>query len=210
MTNIIESLKWRYATKAFDTSKEVTQADLDTILAAGNLAATSYGLQPFAFVVVADAAKKQALVEHAYGQAQVAANGALVVLAARTDLDAAYISEYTARIESTRDLPAGAVDGYKDMMVGHLTNLTPEARLVWAQKQSYIALGTMMLAASELHIDNAALEGFNPDKFDEVLGLTAMNLRATSLLVLGYRSAEDATSAYAKVRKDIKDIVVRI
>ena len=130
MTSIIENLKWRYATKAFDTSKEITASDLDTILAAGNLAATSYGLQPFTFVIVDDAAKKQALVEHAYGQTQVAANAVLIVLAARTDIDTAYISEYITRIESTRRLPAGSVDGYKDMMVGHLTNLTPEARLV--------------------------------------------------------------------------------
>ena len=210
MTNIIENLKWRYATKIFDTSKAVSGADLDTILAAGNLAATSYGLQPFTFVVVDDVAKKQSLVEHAYGQTQVAENSVLVVLAARTNLDTAYITEFTTRVESTRGLPAGSVDGLKDMMVGHLTNLSPELRLAWAQKQSYIALGTMMAAASELHVDNAALEGFNSDKFDEVLGLTAHNLHATTLLVLGYRSSDDATSTYAKVRKNIEDIVVHI
>ena len=210
MTNIIENLNWRYATKAFDTSKAVSETDLDTILDAGNLTATSYGLQPFTFVTVDDVATKQALVEHAYGQTQVAANAVLIVLAARTDIDTAYISEYIARIELIRGLPAGSVDGFKDMMIGHLTNLTPEARLVWAQKQSYIALGTMMAAASELHIDNAALEGFNPDKFDEVLGLTNLNLRATTLLVLGYRSPDDATSQYTKVRKDISNIVIRI
>jgi nitroreductase len=210
MKTIIENLKWRYATKAFDTSKAVSAEDLNYVLEAGNLAASSYGLQPFAFVVVDDTAKKQALVEHAYGQTQVAANGALIVIAARTDVDAAYISEFTARIETTRGLTTGAVDGYKDMMVGSLTNQTPEARLAWAQKQSYIALGTMMAAASERGLDNAALEGFSPDKFDEVLGLAAHNLHATTLLVLGYRSEEDATSQYAKVRKDIKDIVVHI
>ena len=132
------------------------------------------------------------------------------LLAARTDIDAAYVAEYTARIETTRGLPAGAVDGYKDMMTGDMTNRTPEAKLVWAQKQAYIALGTMMDAASELQIDNAALEGFNPAKFNEVLGLDAHNLHASILLVLGYRSDEDATAAYAKVRKDLKDIVVTI
>jgi nitroreductase / dihydropteridine reductase len=210
MTNIIENLKWRYATKVFDTTKAVSAEDLNFVLDAGNLAASSYGLQPFTFVVVDDAAKKQALIEHAYGQTQIAANGALIVIAARTDVDTAYISEFTARIESTRGLPGGSVDGYKDMMVGSLTNQTPEARLVWAQKQSYIALGTMMSAASERGIDNAALEGFNPDKFNEVLGLAEHNLHATVLLVLGYRSTEDATSQYAKVRKDIKDIVVHM
>jgi nitroreductase len=207
---IIENLKKRYATKIFDTSKEVSSDDLAYVLEAGNLAATSYGLQPFTFVVVDDAKKKQALVEHAYGQTQVAQNGALIVLAVRTDVNADYITEYTNRIEVTRGLPAGAVDGYKDMMVGHLTNIGEADRMVWAQKQAYIALGTMMVAAGERGLDNAALEGFSADKFDEVLGLTAMNLRATALLVLGYRSADDATASYAKVRKDINDIVVHI
>ncbi len=205
---IIENLQWRYATKVFDTSKAVTEEDLNFVLEAGNLAATSYGLQPFTFVVVDDQAKKQALVEHAYGQTQVAENGALIVLAARTDVDTAYITEYTNRMEAIRNLPAGTVDGFKDMMVGHLTNISDTDRLIWAQKQAYIALGTMMAAASERHIDNAALEGFSADKFDEVLGLPAHNLRATALLALGSRSAEDATAAYTKVRKDIKDIVV--
>ena len=208
--SIIENLEWRYATKVFDTSKAVSTEDLHFVLEAGNLAATSYGLQPFTFVVVEDATKKQALVEHAYGQTQVAENGALIVLAARTDVDTAYITEYTNRVEAIRNLPAGTVDGFKDMMIGHLTNISDTDRLIWAQKQAYIALGTMMAAAAEKHIDNAALEGFNPDKFDEILGLPAHNLRATALLVLGYRSAEDATATYTKVRKDSKDIVVTI
>lgn len=207
---IIENLKWRYATKVFDTTKTLAEADLNTILEAGNLAATSYGLQPFKMVVVTDEAKKQALVEHAYGQTQIAQNGALIVLSVCTDVDADYIAEYTSRIETTRGLPAGSVDGYKDMMVGDLPNRTPEARLAWAQKQAYIALGTMMAAASELRIDNAGLEGFSPDGFNQVLGLSEMNLHASVLLVLGYRSNEDATANYAKVRKDINNIVVKI
>ena len=207
---ILENLKWRYATKKFDTSKVLSESDLTSILEAGNLAASSYGLQPFQFVVVEDIAKKQALIEHAYGQTQIAENGALIVLAARTDIDATYITEFTNRIETIRNFPAGTVDGYKDMMIGDLPNRTPEARLSWAQKQAYIALGTMMAAASELHIDNAGLEGFNPMKFNEVLGLDALHLHASVLLVLGYRSEEDQTQHYAKVRKNIGDIVVRI
>ena len=205
-----ENLEWRYATKKFDTSKELSADDLNYVLEAGNLAATSYGLQPFTFVVVTDEAKKLALVESAYGQTQVAQNGALIVLAARTDIDAAYITEYTTRAETLRNLPSGTIDGYKDMMIGDLTNRTPEARLIWAQKQAYIALGTMMAAASERHVDNAGLEGFNPTVFNEILGLDAHNLTATVLLVLGYRSDEDQTQQYAKVRKQLDDIVVRI
>ncbi len=206
---IQQALAWRYATAQFDTSKSIPEADLNSILEAGNLAATAYGLQPFTFVVVTDQALKESLVAHAYGQNHIAQNSALIVLAARTDIDETYITEYTTRIETTRGLPAGTVEGFKGMMVGDLTNRTPEARLTWAQKQSYIALGTMMAAASELEIDNHALEGFNPEKFNEVLGLDAHNLHATTLLALGYRSTDDTTQHYAKVRKPLTDIVLR-
>lgn len=205
-----ESLAWRYATQQFDVTKTISEGDLTDILEAGNLSATAYGLQPFSFVVVTDQAKKEALVPVAYNQTHVKDNSVLIVLAARTDINEAYITEYTTRIETIRNLPAGTVDGYKNMMIGDLTNRTPEARLVWAQKQAYIALGTMMVAASEKEIDNHALEGFDPSAFNEILGLDALNLHATVLLALGYRSTEDQTQNYAKVRKQLDDIVVRI
>jgi nitroreductase / dihydropteridine reductase len=203
-------LHWRYATKKFDTSKALPAEDLEYILAAGNLAATSYGLQPFNIIVVTDEAKKQALMGHAYNQLQVGENAALIVLAARTDVDATFIATYTARIESERGLPAGAIDGYKDMMTGHLTSLSAETRLVWAQKQAYIALGTMMVAAAEKQVDSCPMEGFDPAKFDEVLGLAAMNLHATIVLPIGYRSSTDETAQYKKVRRTLADIVVRM
>ncbi len=206
----ISSLQWRYATKQFDPSKALATEDLEYILQAGNLAATSYGLQPFNIVVVTDEAKKQALIPHAYNQAQVGTNGALIVLAARTDIGTTFIAEYTARLEDERGLPAGTVDEYKDMMVGHLTSLTAEARRVWAEKQAYIALGTMMVAASEKQVDNAPMEGFDPIKFNELLGLTEQNLHATVILALGHRSNEEAAQNYKKVRRAITDIVVRI
>ena len=203
-------LEWRYATKKFDVSKELPSTDLDYILEAGNLAATSYGLQPFQIVVVTDASKKAELMGKAYNQGHVGENAALLVLAARTDIDAAYIAEYTARIEATRELPAGSVDGYKDMMTNLFTSLTEADRLVWAQKQAYIALGTMMVAAAEKGVDHCPMEGFDPVGFNEVLGLKAHNLHATVLLAVGYRSPEDQSQAYKKVRKDLKDIVIRM
>lgn len=210
MTTIIDDLKWRYATKGFDISRELPAADLDYILEAGRLAASSYGLQPFKIVVVTDEAKKQVLMGHAYGQAQVGKNGALIVLAARTDVDEAMIADYTARIESVRALPAGAVNGYKDMMVGHLTNLPTEVRTTWAQKQAYIALGTMMVAAAEKMIDGCPMEGFSAEGFDEALGLKAHNLTASIIFPVGYRAASDETQHYAKVRRTAEDMIVRV
>lgn len=210
MTTIIENLQWRYATKEFDTSKTLPAEDLEYILEAGRLAATSYGLQPFKIVVVTDEAKKAELVPHAWNQAHVGKNSALIILAARTDVDEAMIADYTARIEATRGLPAGAVNGYKDMMVGSLMAHTTEERTIWAQKQAYIALGTMMAAAAERKVDGCPMEGFVAAEFDQVLGLTAHNLTATVIFPVGYRAATDETQNYAKVRRSTADMIVRI
>lgn len=210
MKTIQELLGWRYATKGFDTTKEVSAEDLEHILEAGNLAPTSYGLQPIKFVVVQDEEKKKALAEAAYGQMHVAENSALVVLAARTDVDEAMIAEYIARVETGRAMEAGSLDGFKQMMVGDLTSRTPEARFIWAQKQAYIPLMSMILAAAEKGIDSCPMEGFSPASFDEILGLKEMNLSATVMLAIGYRSDEDKTQHYKKIRRDMSDIVVKI
>lgn len=204
-----EALKWRYATNQFDPSKKVSTADLETILTAGDLMPTAYGLQPFRIVVVEDQSTKDSLIEHSYGQKHVAENSHLLVLAACTDISEEMISEYTNRLEKTRGLPPGSVAGFKDMMVGDLTNRTEEARLLWAQKQCYIALGGMMAAASLRKVDNHALEGFNPAAYNEVLGLDSLNLHATVILALGYRSESDPWQHYAKVRLGVDALTIR-
>lgn len=205
-----ESLQWRYATKQFDTSRELPAADLDYILEAGNLAATSYGLQPFGIVVVTDEKKKEMLKEAAFGQTHVAENSALLVVCARTDVDADFISEFARRIERVRDLEEGASKDYEELMIGDLTNRDDASRLAWAQKQAYIVLGTMMVAAAEKQVDGCPMEGFSPAQFDKILELEERNLHASALLALGYRSPEDETQHWAKVRRDLDDVVVRI
>jgi nitroreductase len=210
MKTIIDSLKWRYATYTFDTSKGISEKDLHTVLEAGNLAATAFGLQPFEFVVVKDQTMKESLVPHAYGQQHLAKNSALVVLAIRTDLDEAYITEYIERIGRTRGVPVEMLEGFKQSMLGAMSMKGADGRNAWAQKQAYIALGTMMAAASELRIDNHGAEGFDPEKFDEMLGLKAKNLHATVLLMLGYRTdtPDDKEKMFQiKVRKEYDDIV---
>lgn len=210
MTTIIENLNWRYATKAFDTSRELPAEDLEYILEAGRMSASSYGLQPFKIIVVTDATKKATLMGQAWNQTQVGENAALIILAARTDVDEVMIADYTERIEATRGLPAGAVDGYKDMMVGSLMAHSPEHRTVWAQKQAYIALGTMMMAAAEKMVDGCPMEGFDATGFDETLGLKAHNLTASVIFPVGYRAESDATQHYAKVRRTSEDMIVRM
>lgn len=208
--NINESLLWRYAVNQFDETKKVSEEALMSILEAGNLMPTAYGLQPFRFVVVSDSDQKNALIEHSYGQKHVAENSHLIIIAVRTDIDEAFISEYTTRIERIRNLPAGTTDGFKAGMMEDIIGRTQEERIVWAKRQSFLALGGMMAAASLQEIDNHALEGFNPKAFDEVLGLSDQNLTATVLLALGYRAETDASQHNAKVRRELDEIIVRL
>ena len=208
--NIKELLEWRYATKEFDVNKKVSEEDLTGLLEDANLSATAYGLQPFEFVVVSNQEVKDSLVEHSYGQKQVAENSHLVVLAARTDIDENYITEYTERIEKIRDLPKGSVDEFKNMMLSVFTNMPQQDKMVWAQKQAYIILGTLMVSAASRKIDSCPMEGFDPEAYDKVLGLTEKNLHATLAFPIGYRLETDKTQQYIKVRKSLDDIVVRI
>ena len=203
--NIHDMLQWRYATQKFDTTKELLETEVNYILEAANLAATSYGLQPFHIVMVTDKAKKQALVEAAYGQEKVAENGALLVFCARTDVDEAFITEYVNRVADERGMDTADLENFRSMMVQDLTNRSEADRLAWAQKQAYIALGTAMVAAAEQQVDAAPMEGFQPADFNEQLGLAEHNLHASALLALGHRSMDDETQNYKKVRRPLEN-----
>lgn len=207
---LVDSLKWRYATNRFNTAKVISESDLSYVLTAGNLMPTSYGLQPFRIIAIVDQSTKEKLREATFGQAHAIDNGALIVLAVRTDIDEAMITEYAARIEKTRDLQEGAASGFKKMIVDDIVARTPEEKLVWAQKQAYIALGGMIAAASELGIDNHGLEGFNAAAYNEILGLSEKNLHATVLLALGYRAENDESQNHAKVRVPPEEMIIRI
>lgn len=209
-TSVPEALAWRYATNQFDTTKKVSADDLKNILAAGNLMPTSFGLQPFRFVVVENQAVKDSLVEHSYGQKYVAENSHLIVLATRTDIDAAMVEVYINRIAETRGMEVANLAGFKDMMIGAVTSRSEAELQTWAQKQASIALGGMIAEASMLEIDNHALEGFSVEKYDELLGLREQNLTAAVILAIGYRAEADDTQHWKKVRRDREEVVVTI
>lgn len=204
--HIIDALKWRYATQKFDTDKDIPEETLTQIITAGNLAATAYGLQPFEMVVVKNQALKDKLVPASYGQEHAGKNSVLIVLAARTDVDEAFISEYVDRLADARSLPANIAEGIKSTMNDDLGSRTPENLAKWTENQAFIILGTLMAAASEAKVDNHAMLGFDPNQYDEILGLKEYNLHATVILALGYRAEDDAWQHYPKVRKDLEDV----
>ena len=173
---LLDSLRWRYATKQFDPQRKLSEAQVTQLLEAANLTATSYGLQPFKFLVLQDQAKQDQLVASSYGQTQVAQASHVIVIATRTDVDAAYIGDYVKMMESQRGLPDGALDQYKAMMTGAVTSMDEQAIDIWATKQAYLALGTLLVACAAAKIDACPMEGFVASEYDEIFDLAEMNL----------------------------------
>ena len=208
--NTIESLNWRYATKKFDADRTLTDDQVNQILEAGNLAASSYGLQPYKFVVINNQELQDKLVPHSYKQQQVADASHVIVIAVRTDVNADYICAFTAMMEKERGLDAGTLDTYKGMMLGTVGKLPPEDLNAWSAKQAYIVLGTMLAAAASIEVDACPMEGFVADDYDELLDLKSQNLRSVLVLPIGYRADDDKSQHQKKIRQPLDEIVVRV
>ena len=198
--SLIQDLNWRYATKNMN-GETVSDEKLTAILKATNLAATSYGLQPFTILVVSNKEIKLKLQEAAYGQAQVGSSSAVLVFAVPLKITTADIEGFINLVATTRSMPVEALDGYKGMILGTVGALPAEQQQIWSAKQAYIALGTALAAAAEQKVDACPMEGFDAVKFDEILGLTEKGLKSLVIMPVGYRSADDVTAKYIKVRK---------
>lgn len=198
---LLESLQWRYATKRM-TGTRVPAADLHAILDATLLSASSAGLQPYTIIVVSNPEIKRQLQVAAYGQAQLVESSEVLVFCAWETISTESINEFVNNITNKRGLPAGALNGLKEMVQGNVDRKNQQQQQEWGARQAYIALGTALAAAAELHIDCCPMEGFDNDKFDEILGLKEKGLKATVILALGYRSPEDKFADALKVRKD--------
>ncbi len=210
MSTYIKDLQWRYATKKFDTSKKVSEEDLATLLEAVQLSASSYGLQPYHVFIITDTELRKKLQPVSWGQTQIVDSTYLVVLANKTEVDAEWIEAYLKNISETRSIPLDSLNEYREMMHGNLLNLSTEEKSKWSAKQTYIALGNLLSAAATLKIDTTPMEGFDATAYNEILGLTDKGLNACVVTAIGYRSEDDASQHYAKVRQPKKELITQI
>ena len=210
MSNLIDTLKWRYATKKFDAAKKISNEDLETIKEAIRLSASSYGLQPYKIFIVEDPELRAKIQPAAWGQSQIVDASHLVVFANITNFGTEQIDAFMDNIVATRNIPMESIQGYGDFMKTTLTALSEEARNIWTSKQTYLALGNLLTAAAALKIDATPMEGFEPAKVNEILGLTEKGLNASLIATLGYRHEEDATQHYAKVRKSNEELFINL
>lgn len=210
MSQFNENAKWRYATKKYDATRKVSAADLATLKEAINLSASSYGLQPYKVIFVENLELRAQLQPASWGQTQIVDASHLVVFANELNLGNEQIDAYFENLTQTRGITLENVQGYVDFMKGAINNIPMEIRNVWTAKQTYIALSNLMNAAAELKIDTTPMEGFDPQQYNEILGLNDKNLNAAVVCAIGYRHAEDDTQHYAKVRKAENDLFVTL
>jgi nitroreductase len=207
MKTIIDNLNWRYATKKFDSSKKVSNENLDTLLEVLRLTPSSYGLQPYTFLVIENKEIREKLKEKSGGQTQVTDASHLIVLCSYLDISDRHIDAHVANTANARGLEAETLKGFGDFMKKTINQLDADKKQIWNSKQAYIALGQLMHACADMKIDATPMEGFDPAGYDEVLGLTAKNLHATLVCPIGYRSEEDANQHFKKVRKSREDLI---
>ena len=210
MSDFITNANWRYATKKFDTAKKVSAEDLETLKEAVRLSASSYGLQPYKVFIIDNPEIRAQLQPAAWGQSQIVDASQLIVFANITNFGEAEIDAYFQNLIETRRIPMEAVQGYADFMKSKVTTLPEDVRNTWTAKQTYIALSNLLNAAAGLHIDVTPMEGFEPEKFNEILGLDKLGLNASVIAAIGYRHEEDDTQHYVKVRKSNEELFINL
>jgi nitroreductase / dihydropteridine reductase len=208
--SILESLNWRYATKRM-TGEKVPQEKVDIILEAARLAPTSSGIQPFQILSISDKKLLEKIQPIANNQPQITEASHLLVFAAWDDVTSEQINRVFDQVTRERNLPADALDNYRNFLKSHFAGMTQEARFASAARQAYIAFGVAIVAAATEKVDATPMEGFKNAELDELLGLKEKGLRSVSLLALGYRdTVNDWLANLKKVRRPKDELIIEL
>ena len=211
MSDLLNKLRWRYATKKMDADKTVPQEKVERILEAIRLTATSSGLQPYEVIVVTNPEIREQIKANAWNQAQVTDCSHLLVFAAWDDYTPERINKMFDLVNEERGFKNEGWENYRQMLLANYPPRGAEVNYQHAARQAYIGLGSALIAAAEEEVDSTPMEGFDPAKVDEILKLRERGLRSVILLPLGYRAAEgDWLVNLKKVRRSREEFITEI
>jgi len=208
---LLTQLRWRYATKQFDPARKISPADWQTLEESLVLTPSSFGLQPWRFIVVTDPATKEKLVPASWDQRQVADASHVIVFAIKKNLGPVDVDRYLGRIADVRGVTRESLNGFREVLLDFLAQ--PAAQFDpqhWASRQAYIALGNLLTSAALLGIDTCPMEGIEPAKYDEILGLAGKGYQTVVAAAVGYRSAGDKYATLPKVRFALEEIITHV
>ncbi|MBB5370054.1 MULTISPECIES: NAD(P)H-dependent oxidoreductase [unclassified Janthinobacterium] len=211
MTDLLQALQWRYATKKMDPAKAVPQEKVERILEAVRLTASSSGLQPYEVFVVTNPELREQIKPHAWNQAQVTDSSHLLVFAAWDNYTAERINHMFDLVNAERGIKNEGWEAYRQQLLNTYPQRDAETNYQHAARQAYIGVGTALIAAAAEHVDSTPMEGFDPAKVDDILGLRARGLRSVVMLPLGYRAdAGDWLVNLKKVRRARKEFITEL
>ncbi len=208
--DIIKQLKWRYATKKFDSAKILSEEKLNILKQAFNLTATSFGLQTIKLMVIQDKTIRTKLMDFAFGQSQVRDASHLLIICIQENILDSDVDVHFDNVTNIRSTPETILARYRADLKGTMQGMTKKERQEWSIKQTYIALGNLMTVCAVEGIDSCPMEGFDTNNFDILLDLKSKNLKSVLLLPVGYRDETDMFAGFKKVRKNIQDAVVEL
>jgi nitroreductase/dihydropteridine reductase len=198
---ILEGLKWRYATKKFDSTKKINKEDLDKLKEAVQLSASSYGLQLYNVLIIEDLDVRGKLRKAAYDQSQVTDASHVFLFCNYTKVVDEDIDKYVSLTAQKRDQEISELQNHAEGMKNGIRILSDDTLKSWTSNQVYIALGTLLAAAAELRIDACPMEGFDKNEFNKILELDKKGLNASVMMTAGYRAEDDKYQHLVKVRK---------
>jgi nitroreductase len=207
--NVIEALNWRYSVKQF-ADEMIDENQVQDLLAAVRLSASSYGLQPYRLLVVKSAHIRQKLLAHSMGQDKVANSSHLIIFAAQTNIGDETVDLYIKKASAVRGVSLAELQGMSNHFKEALRVMTSQQQQEWAHQQAYLALGNLLTCAALMGIDTCPMSGFERAGFDQVLGLAKMGLTTTVICPIGKRDPDDASASMKKIRFDHGELVIGI
>jgi nitroreductase len=204
---LLAALHFRYATKQFDPARQISAETWEVLEQALVLAPSSFGLQPWKFIVINDPELRARLRQHSWGQSQITDASRLVVFTTRTDLTEPDVDRFMNRLAAVQERDPATLDGYRNIVVSFAAAMNREARHAWNARQTYIALGQFMTAAAVVGVDTCPIEGFDPAGYDEVLELAGSGYATSVACAAGYRSTADKYAASPKARYPIGELI---
>lgn len=215
--DLLQVLKYRYATKQFDPNKQISKEDFNLLLEAAQLSPTSFGLETWKMIVIEDKEVRQALKEHAWGAQNALDNAShFVVFLANKKGTLTFGSDYINHmLKEVHQVPEEVYQFYSQAYANFATHTfktleSDRSAFDWAAKQAYIVMANMMTMAAYIGIDSCAVEGFIPKEFNSILGekfglFDTKDYGVAVCVAFGYRNEEPHRD---KTRRPLKESII--
>ena len=205
---IIKQLNWRYAVKKFDSTRKISDRDLQTLEESLRLAPSSYGLQPWKFLIFKSPEVRKRFTSASWNQPQIEDSSHLVVVTHLKEMTEDYIDKYVHTFSKVREVPENELQPFRNLMINKVTKGPLSLNQSnWTARQAYLAVGSFLKVAALLKIDVCPMEGIIPERYDVILGLKDSPYETIAVLAAGYRAADDKTQFAKKVRFDLNDVI---